>query len=81
MILPRQVYQTKPTRYCERLVLCMHGVLDIGYSFEITSDSFVCLGMIQVVIVLRPSDLIPKIELPNLEVPDVGAVFAAGFPM
>ena len=30
---------------------------------------------------LRPSDLIPKIELPNLEVPDVGAVFADGFPM
>jgi len=34
-----------------------------------------------VVIVLRPSDLIPKIELPNLEVPDVGAVLADGFPM
>jgi len=34
-----------------------------------------------VVIVLRPSDLIPKIELPNVEVPDVGAVFADGFPM
>merc|ERR1711934_1352838 len=32
-------------------------------------------------IVLRPSDLIPKIELPNLEVPDVGAVLADGFPM
>lgn len=34
-----------------------------------------------VVIVLRPSDLIPKIELPSLEMPDLGAAISGGFPM
>ena len=80
---PRQAYQTEPTKYCERLVLCMQGIFDTFKLLRSDSHdraliildfrSWIILKlprillytpeMIKVVIVLRTSDLIPKIEL------------------